>query len=324
MTSEHGLLSEFKARRPEYLAILNEIQAALHAVLRDAGFRDVSVEGRVKEPDSFVRKALREHFTNPLTEMDDIVGLRLVSTYQHGCQQLCVLMGKHFDVSAPDVKILRLEDHILGYLGTHLRLNWPGRPETPRTSLLCEVQIRTSAEDTFARISHDLLYKGYEVLSEASERRSIYRLAALAEVIDDVAERGRVTLKESPEYAEGRLLEALERQFFRITGRRDGGDETTRDVINVILQAYQGHDADGARGLVIEFIAKKEDKLAYLYETYAHDESHLLLHRPEALMVFERIDADPFALRRVWSSTYFAQSDLDGMANIWGARLPSD
>ncbi len=322
MTAEHTLLIEFKSRRPGYIAILEEIQAELHAVLRKAGFRDVNVEGRVKEPDSFVRKALREQFTDPLTEMDDIVGLRLVSTYQHGCQQLCNLMQDHFDVSTPDVKVMRLGDHILGYLGTHFCLNWPAVQGAQRASLSCEVQIRTSAEDTFARISHDLLYKGYEVLSEANERRSIFRLAALAEVIDDVAERGRVILKESPEYAEGRLIEALERQFFRLTGRRDGGDETSRDVINVLLQAYPGRDADRARGLISEFLARKEEKLAHVYELYARDESHLLLHRPEALMVFERIDADPFALRRAWSSTYFFQTDLDGMANIWGARLP--
>lgn len=72
------------------------------------------------------------------------------------------------------------------------------------------------------------------------------------------------------------------------------------------------------------FPAKHQEKLQRLYDRHRglHGVDELLLFQPEALLVFERIENDPFILEQEWSRHY-PPDLLEQLALLWGKPYQS-
>jgi len=70
--------------------------------------------------------------------------------------------------------------------------------------------------------------------------------------------------------------------------------------------------------LLDDFVEHNREKLEEIFRDYAEDERcNPLLFQPETLLVFERLDKDPFRLKEVWARALPLEL-LESLAAIWG------
>ena len=189
------------------------------SILDEAGINYLTVTGRAKSVSSFAAKAARvvngrPVFTDPLREITDQVGVRVI-TYVHSDVQAVVdLLGDQ--VVVHDDRDLGLEtasEGRFGYASRHLLVTVdPGRPDADLDLLRghrAAIQIRTVLQHAWAEFEHDIRYKGTIPAEHVLELDRRFTLAA-------------------------GLLELADREFSTIRDLlRDGTAETTDDIDDI-------------------------------------------------------------------------------------------
>ena len=150
------------------------------------------LEARTKTMESFVEKIERkkEKYTDPLAEITDLVGLRVILYYQDDVQAVGRLIEQEFTVDpensprqGSDRPVDRFgyrSDHYLASLNDHrLGLAEYGRFVGKRA----EIQVRTVMDHAWSAVDHKIRYKGADL--PADLQRRLFRLKALLEVGDD-------------------------------------------------------------------------------------------------------------------------------------------
>ena len=283
--------------------------------------KEYAISGRVKETHSFLRKALKKQYANPLEDMHDKMGVRVELLYAEDVTAVCDrIRAEHaaFTVVKEDVK--RHSPNQLGYLGTHFDVLPYNRPATISESIgVCEVQVRTLAQGAWAMASHDLLYKIPVVVPEVVERR-INRLMALLELFDEEVTRARMAVLAQPEYPAARVIDALEGNLVRFaTPAVDV--ELTQQIVELLISEMPPEEVQLLPERIKSWIAENADKLSEIYDRYREDTRHLLLLQPEALLVFHELDTGGrFRLQEVWERR-LPISLLEDLATVWGQPL---
>ena len=324
-------MSDYEDLRAEYLAVhptYERLAQRLHALLRNqldaAGLRIVEVSARAKEPDSFVKKALRKGYADPMQAIGDKAGARLILPFARDRPRVVQTCEQVLELSEPDDKRDVLGSERIGYLGLHysarLRPGALGGSDTDLEALSAELQIHTKAESAWATAAHDSLYKAVVDVPDDVARR-LYRLAALAEIFDDQVERFLVELHELPDFAFlDAILPALDRLLLRFTSR--GGDRGLSALLVPPLAAL--YDEPASRIVpdrVAPFIDANQKELGELYRRHEGDaRANLLLYQPEGLMLFERLEVDPYRLLGVWPAQVDVEP-LQRLAVLLGKRL---
>lgn len=120
------------------------------------------VSGRVKTRSSFLEKAVRKGYGSPSSEIQDLVGTRVVVRRRHRLDDASHAVKS---VAAAHGWLILAEEqrgsevamaHIPGYQAIHLVLQTD--PDTPESTV--EVQIMTMLQNAWAVLQHDLVYKG--------------------------------------------------------------------------------------------------------------------------------------------------------------------
>ena len=70
-------LDWYDQRKKTYNSLLEVVKALLDTLVPKEGIHHFSIEGRVKEYDSFMGKILRKKIENP-EEINDLLGLRII------------------------------------------------------------------------------------------------------------------------------------------------------------------------------------------------------------------------------------------------------
>jgi putative GTP pyrophosphokinase len=149
----------------------------------------VPIESRVKTWDSIQEKLVRKSLTlSTLTELNDLVGIRLILLFQRDVQTAHRLVAKTLRVLSAEDTGKRLGDARFGYSSLHMVVTTPDSWRSLPTyadlgGIQIELQIRTLAQHIWAAASHKLQYK-HEASVPAQLRRSINRASALLETID--------------------------------------------------------------------------------------------------------------------------------------------
>ncbi len=152
----------------------------------------VLVSSRVKEEDSFIKKVYSSsfEFVNPIEEMVDISGIRIVLYSLNDVEKVCSLIERLFDidVSRSMDKKEKMEPNEFGYLSIHKCISLTDeRAELPDwsdfKSLQAEIQIRSILQHSWADISHKLDYKTEHEIPNML-RRQMFLLAGLLELAD--------------------------------------------------------------------------------------------------------------------------------------------
>lgn len=183
----------FDSQRPRYVKYTEKLEILLHDLLRGENLTDsvAQVEARTKSIESFTKKLQLKHYDNPLTEVTDLTGIRVITYYQEGVHSVLNLLRKQFEIDdANSIDVAKTQDpNKFGYISVHsvisLSSSRNGLTEwEDYKGLKAEIQIRTVLQHAWAAIDHTLNYKNPDE-APARARRQLFRLSALLELADE-------------------------------------------------------------------------------------------------------------------------------------------
>jgi ppGpp synthetase/RelA/SpoT-type nucleotidyltranferase len=186
----------YAAMHPELREATEDFVVLLTSLLDDAGINYLSVTGRTKSVSSFAAKALREEhgrpmFTDPLTQITDQIGLRVITYLHEDVDSVASLLSDQFTIlDDRDMGQETADDGRWGYASRHVLVAVdPTRiPQPPFETLggrRASVQVRTVLQHAWAQFEHDIRYKGTIPHEHAPDLNRRFTLAAgLLELAD--------------------------------------------------------------------------------------------------------------------------------------------
>jgi ppGpp synthetase/RelA/SpoT-type nucleotidyltranferase len=205
----------YKGVRNKYEKFGGELDNLMRRLL-EAEAIEAQVTFRVKTVESFTEKIKRKKsegkdYNNPLEEITDIVGIRIITYYLGDVIKIGDLVKKEFQIDYENSldKSELLESDRFGYLSVHyiISLSSPRKDTTEWKifdNIQSEIQIRTILQHAWAEIDHKLRYKQDDALPK-DLKRQLYRLIALFELADLEFEN----LRERTEAIKGRYLKDI-------------------------------------------------------------------------------------------------------------------
>lgn len=305
---------------PEYERLASRIAQHLSDQARKRSIR-CAIEFRAKTVSSFVKKAMRDSLVDPLNEIADKAGIRLVAVYESGVQELDRLIPDLFDVHQREDKRTGLSPNRLDYLGIHFLASTTDLSILPDPSLgglQFEIQVHTRAQHLWATVSHELIYKA-PLQPPSPVERALYRLMALVELFDGEVQRGREEVVNQGGYEEAKVLVDLEDTFYGFAVS-DWDRKLSQLIVETLAPLYEANQILDFNQVLRPFVGTFRDKLQGIYDDYLDDARHPLISQPESLLIFERLQNDRFMLANKWGN-YLPETILEGMAEVWGTPL---
>jgi ppGpp synthetase/RelA/SpoT-type nucleotidyltranferase len=326
VVADYGsLVDAYEKERPDYADLASLIGRAVQTTLKERGL-DTVVLWREKDTVSLVKKALRKGYTDPLQQIGDKAGVRVIVHYLDDVPVAEEIVRSLCEVHARETKLDAMDYDELGYLGVHLEVQpneeLAAKSDNVKLSdLRAELQIHTKAQSAWAVVSHQLLYKAPLDLPRGV-KRGITRLVAIVELFDAEVQRFRQGIEQHPDFEELNVIDALDDHIIRYTARRPDRALSALSV-PVLVRLHDLPPARVVEERIEPFLARNDTKLAQIYARYRDDNrANPLLFQPEALLIFERFDADPDHLRDAWPVDVLPIDLLTDLASIWGADLP--
>jgi predicted RNase H-like nuclease/ppGpp synthetase/RelA/SpoT-type nucleotidyltranferase len=176
-------ITTYAERHPELVDAAEDAVARVRSILDEAGINYLTIEGRAKSVASFAEKATRTEggrrlYTDPLREIGDQLGIRVITYVRDDVEAVAGLLGAHLLVlDDRDLGEVTAAQGRFGYASRHLQLELDGR--------VVQVQLRTVLQHAWAEFEHDIRYKGSVPAEHASEFDRRFTLAAgLLELAD--------------------------------------------------------------------------------------------------------------------------------------------
>lgn len=189
------IFAEYEDLQPLLGKLTDEITFAVGEYMKEGGIEYSEVVGRVKTSVSFREKIDRKQYDDPLKDMDDLAGVRIVCLFEADLPRVEEILRKEMHVLETENKADSLGDNLMGYQGRHLILRLGGGFLGPRynqlSDLKCEIQIRTVLQDAWSKISHKLVYKN-EASVPRPLRRNLNNVSSLMEVAQSVFDNVKV------------------------------------------------------------------------------------------------------------------------------------
>ena len=185
-------VSQYEEIIPQLAALKGKLDGLTRELLEDAQIKVIQVESRVKTLESFSEKLERKggSYANPLEDITDLVGLRVITYYREDLERIGELIRREFIVD-DDNSVMKGSDYEpdrFGYRSDQyiisLQENRKTLPEWRRLpDIRWEVQVRTVLQHAWAAVEHKLYYKS---ASDAPPevRRRLFALSALFELGD--------------------------------------------------------------------------------------------------------------------------------------------
>lgn len=188
---QNAAVAVFRDSRWRYERFTSRIEALINELLAAAKIDSHLIEARTKEIQSFTDKIARasKAYRDPLTEITDLCGLRVITYYQDAADAIGRLLEREFVVDQANSVQHASTGAEFGYKSAHFVValtrervklaEWAGF-----AGMRAEIQVRTVLQHAWAAISHKLQYKREEDVP-ASLQRKLFRLSALFELADD-------------------------------------------------------------------------------------------------------------------------------------------
>ena len=168
-------------------------------LLDDAGINYLSVTARTKSVASFAAKADRSVdgqrlYTDPLAEITDQVGLRVITFLRDDVSTVANLLGEEMQLlDDRDMGQETASTGRWGYASRHLLVAVAGEQQP------ASIQVRTVLQHAWAEFEHDIRYKGSISEEDAPDLDRRFTLAAgLLELADREFSAIRERLRSSP------------------------------------------------------------------------------------------------------------------------------
>ena len=156
-------VKRFIEQQPDYEKLCAEVAYILNRELNKAGVEFSNITCRAKSLNSFLEKIQRKSYRDPIAEITDFAGVRVVCLYIDDLKKLENVISEHFEIVEKIDKLTdRKADHF-GYGAIHfvarLGKNASGARYDDLKNLVCEIQTRTVLQDAWAIIDQHLVYK---------------------------------------------------------------------------------------------------------------------------------------------------------------------
>ena len=160
-------------------------------IIDEAGINYLTIEGRAKSVSSFAGKALRlkdaRPDVDPLTEITDQVGVRVITYVQSDILAVAELLAEQFTILEDrDMGLETAREGRFGYASRHLLVSRDEGDGTAYEPLRCaSIQLRTVLQHAWAEFEHDIRYKGTVPPEQVPDLDRRFTLAAgLLELAD--------------------------------------------------------------------------------------------------------------------------------------------
>ncbi|HRH41928.1 MAG TPA: hypothetical protein PKY82_09810, partial [Pyrinomonadaceae bacterium] len=157
------IIKQFLDQRSDYEKLCAEVAYILTRHLNNAQIEFSTITHRCKTLNSFLEKVQRKSYHDPITEMTDFAGVRVVCLYIDDLPRVEKVIAEHFEITEKIDKLTYKRTDEFGYGAIHfvvkLGKTSSGARYDDLKDLVCEIQIRTVLQDAWAIIDHHLVYK---------------------------------------------------------------------------------------------------------------------------------------------------------------------
>lgn len=182
----------------EFLAIKSDLEqwgeivdASLIEMLKDFSIK-IPIKHRIKDLSSYITKAIRKPYKEPILETEDKVGTRIVVLLTDEVDRIGDIIKNSTNWIAKETKSkieYRIKNpEVFGYQSIHYvvepKVDDKRFRNEIKNQLTCEIQIRTLLQHAYAEMSHDNVYKG-PFYNDKSVLRDLAKSMALMESADD-------------------------------------------------------------------------------------------------------------------------------------------
>ncbi len=178
---------EYQRRLETFDALRVAASDHLHACIARESIELSQIESRTKSVKSFSEKiATKGKYSNPLEEITDLAGLRVIVNYPSDVRAVGALIDREFEVDWANSNRQGEDDppDRFGYRSDHYIVRLPSTQEWERFSgLRAEIQVRTVMQHAWAAVDHRIRYKAGDLPRDLSRR--LFRLSALLELADE-------------------------------------------------------------------------------------------------------------------------------------------
>lgn len=187
-TSE-AILEQYRELTPTLEYVRATAVRALRRAVDESGIMCAGVTARVKTEASLAGKLERKRHYSSLSDVTDLVGLRVITYFVDDVDKVAAVVADLFDVDESEIEDKRasLSATQFGYLSLHYLCRLPERlcdERYPQAgTMLFEIQMRTALQHVWAEVEHDTGYKT-EIECPREWRRSFSRVASLFELAD--------------------------------------------------------------------------------------------------------------------------------------------
>ena len=184
-SEEELIAKEYSRRLPSSKALSEEISFTLKKAIDEADVKIHTIDSRVKELDSAIRK-IRDKEYDGLERVNDLIGGRVVCLFRSDLSKIKRVIEEQFQVDEYDDKLID-DPNSFGYMSLHfqcrLRQDYSGPRYDYLKSITFELQLRTIGMHAWSAVQHYLEYKG-EWDVPAALKKDINALSALFYVAD--------------------------------------------------------------------------------------------------------------------------------------------
>lgn len=187
--------SEYSEKNRKFKSLAINLKQSLKSLLAAKNIDYFNISFRVKTEDSCLNKIRSKGYTEPVEEIEDICGLRIICFYLTDVNKISKLIEEEFEVVNSVDKTENLNENEFGYRSRHyvvkVKPEWCNVPNYKELKdLKAEIQIRTISMHAWAAIEHKLSYKS-KGSAPSSLRRRLYKISALLELVDEQFEKVR-------------------------------------------------------------------------------------------------------------------------------------
>lgn len=188
-------IRKFYDNHPRNESLCNEIKYILSTELDKEKIEYAHVIARAKELKSFCEKISRKSYKNPFDDITDFSGVRVVYLYSSDQSKIESVIEEKFEVVEKVDKVSDEDVDRFGYGALHYLVKMKNTHSGARyddlKNLICEIQVRTILQDSWAIVAHHLSYKQESDVPKEL-RRKLNALSGLFETADDQFENIRL------------------------------------------------------------------------------------------------------------------------------------
>ncbi|WP_447095738.1 GTP pyrophosphokinase [Pseudomonas sp. CF10PS3] len=186
--SDPEIIRQFLNVRHEYEQLCAEVEYILKKKITHNKVETSFIGSRAKTLNSFVEKLQRKSYGNPLNELTDLAGARVVCLYSSDLAVVAEIIRNEFTIIEEINKLAEFDPNQFGYSAMHfivkLGKTSSGARYDDLRNYACEIQVRTVVQDAWAIIQHHMAYKKESQIPSQLHRK-LNSLAGLFETVDD-------------------------------------------------------------------------------------------------------------------------------------------